>query len=126
MQVIPPGTSGCTGTANCTIASIPAHGQRALYPSNQANYLSAAAAFDFTKHVHIMGTVTPGWLRQNDPFLPYTANTAITGLGPLPAEVDLDHQIRSARQQVRSGVRGERRQRPVERARAFDLHGPLR
>lgn len=85
VQIIAPGTSGCTGTANCVISSVPAHGQRATYPSNQANYMNFAAHFALGKHTHVMGMVSPGWLRQNDPFLPYTSNTAITGLGALPA-----------------------------------------
>ena len=55
------------------------------YPDNQANYLNFAGAFDAGKHVRIMGSGTNGWLRQNDAFLPYTANSAITGLAPLPA-----------------------------------------
>jgi hypothetical protein len=56
-----------------------------LYPDNQANYLNVAGAFDAGRHVRVMGSATNGWLRQNDAFLPYTANTAITGLTPLPA-----------------------------------------
>ncbi len=87
VQIIPPG-SGCTpsGSAlNCAISSVPAHGRMALYPSNNAHYATFAGAFDAGKHVRIMGSAANGWLRQNDPFLPYTVNTAITGLAPLPA-----------------------------------------
>ena len=87
VQLLPPG-NGCTVTApavNCAISSVPAHGQLSLYPDNQANYLNFAGAFDTGKHVRIMGSGTNGWLRQNDAFLPYTVNTAITGLSPLPA-----------------------------------------
>jgi MtrB/PioB family decaheme-associated outer membrane protein len=87
VQLIPPG-SGCVVTApavNCAISSIPAHGQMGLYPDNQAHYLSGATAFDLGKHIRVMGMVMPGWLRQDDPFLPYTANTAVTGLASLPA-----------------------------------------
>jgi len=74
-----------------SIASVPAHGQMSLYPDNQANYLNFAGAFDAGKHVRVMGSGSNGWLRQNNPFLPYTANTAITGLAPLPA-ASLDGQ----------------------------------
>ncbi len=94
VQLIPPG-SGCTVTApaaNCAIGAISAHGQMALYPSNQANYLTFAGAFDATKHVRIMGTANGGWLRQDDPFLPYTANSAITGLPSLPGSLKGDKQ----------------------------------
>ena len=87
VQLIPPGV-GCAPTApavNCAIGAIPGRGQMDLYPDNSAHYLNFASAFDLTRHLRVMGTVNPGWLRQNDPFLPYTANTAITGLAPLPA-----------------------------------------
>ncbi|HWY68697.1 MAG TPA: MtrB/PioB family outer membrane beta-barrel protein [Terriglobales bacterium] len=87
VQIIPPG-GGCVVTApaqNCSIGAVPAHGQMALYPDNQAHYLHFATAFDVGKYIHVMGLVMPGWLRQNDAFLPYTANTAITGLPALPA-----------------------------------------
>jgi MtrB/PioB family decaheme-associated outer membrane protein len=87
VQFVPPG-NGCTVTApalNCAISSVPSHGQLSLYPDNHANYLNFAGAFDAGKHVRIMGSGTGGWLRQNDAFLPYTVNTAITGLAPLPA-----------------------------------------
>jgi hypothetical protein len=85
VQIIPPGTSGCTGTSNCTIGAVSAHGQRALYPSNHANYINFATNISLGKRTHVMGMVSPGWLRQNAPFLPYTANGAITGLAALPA-----------------------------------------
>ena len=87
VQLIPPG-GGCTVSApavNCAISTVPAHGQMALYPDNQAHYINFSTGFDLGKYIHVMGLVRPGWLRQNDRFLPYTANTAITGLAPLPA-----------------------------------------
>jgi MtrB/PioB family decaheme-associated outer membrane protein len=83
VQSLAPGSSGCpsNATANCTIGAIPAHGQMDLYPDNAAHYLNFAGAFDLTKHLRVMGTVNPGWLRQNDPFLPYTTNSAINTCG---------------------------------------------
>jgi putative beta-barrel porin MtrB/PioB len=73
-----PGQSGCpAGVARCSVGAVPGRGQVDLYPDNQAHYLNAAAAFDVGKHVRVMGTVNPGWLRQNDPFLPYTTNSQI-------------------------------------------------
>jgi hypothetical protein len=87
VQIIPPG-NGCTPAApalNCAIGAVPAHGQMALYPDNQANYLNFAGALDASKHLRIMGSGSNGWLRQNDSFFPYTANTAITGIAALPA-----------------------------------------
>ena len=87
VQIIAPG-GGCTPTApalNCAISAIPARAQMDLYPDNKAHYLNFAGAFGMGKYLHLLGTVNPGWLYQNDPFLPYTANSAITGLSPLPA-----------------------------------------
>jgi len=87
VQIIPPG-GGCTPAApavNCAISSVPSHGEMALYPDNHANYLNFAGAFDAGRHLRVMGSTSNGWLRQNDAFLPYTANNAIIGLSPLPA-----------------------------------------
>ncbi len=87
VQLVPPG-NGCTVTApaqNCAIGAVPAHGQLSLYPDNKANYLNFAGAFNAGKHLRLMGSGSNGWIRQNDAFLPYTPNTAITGLEPLPA-----------------------------------------
>lgn len=54
----------------------PLTGRVDTYPDNQAHYLSFAGATDLTKYLRLMGSITPGWLRQNDAFLPYTTNTA--------------------------------------------------
>jgi MtrB/PioB family decaheme-associated outer membrane protein len=91
VQTFAPGVSGCpAGTARCAIGAVPSRGQVDLYPSNQAHYVNAAGAFDVGKHVRVTGTVTPGWLRQNDAFLPYSANSQIffpdgTGALTIPA-----------------------------------------
>jgi MtrB/PioB family decaheme-associated outer membrane protein len=87
VQLLAPG-GGCTPSApavNCAVSAIPARGRMGLYPDNQAHYLNFAGAFDATSRVRVMGTVNPGWLRQDDPFVPYTSNAAITNLSPLPA-----------------------------------------
>src|SRR5947207_8104786 len=87
VQIIPPG-GGCTPAApavNCAFSSVPSHGVMAPYPDNHANYLNFAGAFDAGRHLRVMGSTSNGWLRQNDAFLPYTANNAIIGLSPLPA-----------------------------------------
>jgi hypothetical protein len=93
VQLIPNGTGGCTttgGLPNCTIGAVPARGQKDLWPSNRAQYLNFAAASDVGKYVHVMGTINPGWLRQNEPFLPYSSNSQIffpnsTGALTIPA-----------------------------------------
>ncbi|HYL09649.1 MAG TPA: MtrB/PioB family outer membrane beta-barrel protein [Candidatus Acidoferrales bacterium] len=86
-----PGASGCpAGAARCNIGAVPSRGQTGLWPDNQAHYVNAAAAFNVGKHMRVMGTVNPGWLRQNEAFLPYSANSQIffpdsTGALTIPA-----------------------------------------
>lgn len=52
-------------------------GEMDLYPDNQAHYLNVAAAVGAGKHVRFMGSITPGWMSQNDSYLGYTANSAL-------------------------------------------------
>ena len=59
----------------------PLSGRMSLYPDNKAQYLSFAAGTDVTKYMHFTASVSPGWLRQDAPFLPYTINTAINTCG---------------------------------------------
>jgi MtrB/PioB family decaheme-associated outer membrane protein len=54
----------------------PLSGRMSLYPDNRAQYLSFAGATDVTKYMHFTASISPGWLRQDEPFLPYTINTA--------------------------------------------------
>lgn len=59
----------------------PLAGRRASYPDNKANYLNFAGMYNFSKYLHFIASVTPGWLSQNQAFLPYTSNTAINTCG---------------------------------------------
>ena len=59
----------------------PLTGRMDLYPDNRAHYLSFACAADVTKYMRFMASISPGWLRQNDTFMPYTTNTAINTCG---------------------------------------------
>ena len=59
----------------------PLTGRSALYPSNQAYYFDFAAATNLGKYARLQAVIRPGWLRQNESFLPYTSNDAITGCG---------------------------------------------
>jgi len=80
-------TSDCVAPVGCTNATQgPATGRVDLYPDNQANYLNFAGSFDLIAHIRLLASINVGWLRQNDAFLPYTANTILeAGTGPLPA-----------------------------------------
>jgi len=77
----------------CTTAKQgPATGVMDLYPSNSADYLTFAGATDLGKYFRLQASVTPGWLRQDDAFLPYTSNSIrLAATGPLPA-ASLDGQ----------------------------------
>jgi len=66
--------------SNETITT-PLTGRRASYPDNKANYLTFAGMYNFSKYFHFTASVTPGWLSQNQAFLPYTTNTAINTCG---------------------------------------------
>lgn len=59
----------------------PLTGRRASYPDNKANYLNFAGMYNFSKYLHFTASITPGWLSQNQAFLPYTTNTAINTCG---------------------------------------------
>ncbi len=60
-------------------------GRLDLYPDNNANSLSFAGAINLPHATRVMASVVPGWMRQNDAFLPFTINPAITGVPALPA-----------------------------------------
>jgi len=64
--------------------SNPTTGRSSLYPSNQAHYLDFALATNLSKFLRLQAIISPGWLRQDERFLPYTTNEAITGCGPPP------------------------------------------
>ena len=80
-------TTDCVAPAGCTSATQgPASGRASLYPDNSANYINFAGAVDITKKIRLMASITPGWLRQNVAFLPYTSNSQLLPLtSPLPA-----------------------------------------
>lgn len=80
-------TTDCVAPVGCTSAKQgPATGVLDLYPSNTADYVNLAGAVKLGKYFRLMASVTPGWLRQNDAFLPYTSNSIrLAATGPLPA-----------------------------------------
>jgi hypothetical protein len=60
-------------------------GQMALYPGNQTQDMTFAAAWNIGKFTRLMVSVSPEWMRQNQAFLPFTVNNAVTGVPALPA-----------------------------------------
>jgi MtrB/PioB family decaheme-associated outer membrane protein len=79
-------TSDCVAPTDCTNATQgPATGRVDLYPSNRANYLNFAGSFDLIMHIRLLASINAGWLRQDDPLLPYTTNTILEAeTAPLP------------------------------------------
>ncbi len=70
-----------------------AHGRLALYPDNFAQSATFAGAVNVSSSNRLTASVAPGWMRQNEPFLPYTINSAInTGApfqNPCPAGIGI-------------------------------------
>jgi MtrB/PioB family decaheme-associated outer membrane protein len=56
----------------------PAHGRLTLAPDNQAHTLSLTGAVNLPWRSRLTGTLSYGWMLQNDNFLPYTINSALT------------------------------------------------
>ncbi len=79
-----PPTKVTIGTKTYTV-SAPGTGRTALYPDNFAHNINFAGRFDVGKNVHVVASIVPGWMSQNDNFLPYTSNLSN---GPSPALPD--------------------------------------
>jgi MtrB/PioB family decaheme-associated outer membrane protein len=80
-------TTDCVALVGCTNATQgPATGRVDLYPDNSAHYVNFAGSFALFKRLRLLASINAGWLRQNDPFLPYTTNTLLeAGTAPLPS-----------------------------------------
>jgi MtrB/PioB family decaheme-associated outer membrane protein len=70
----------------------PCRGRMDLYPSNQAHTVTLSGASTLPLKSRFMGTVSYGWRMQNDPFLPFTINSAITQ--PSISHKSLDGDVR--------------------------------
>ncbi|HEY1263464.1 MAG TPA: MtrB/PioB family outer membrane beta-barrel protein [Terriglobales bacterium] len=71
-------TTDCVAPTGCTTATQgPATGRVDLYPDNKAHYLNFAGSFALPFRLRLLASITGGWLRQNDPFLPYTSNSLL-------------------------------------------------
>lgn len=56
-----------------------ATGQLSLAPNSQSHDITASASVDLPLHSKLTGTLSYGIVTQDDPFLPYTLNSAISG-----------------------------------------------
>jgi MtrB/PioB family decaheme-associated outer membrane protein len=56
-----------------------------LYPSNNAQNFSFAGAVNIPRKTRLIASVVPGWMHQNDSFMPLTINPLLTGLAAQPA-----------------------------------------
>jgi MtrB/PioB family decaheme-associated outer membrane protein len=76
-----PGIGGaCTDEVVYDNAALtgPCRGRVDLYPSNQAHSLTLSGAANLPYRTNFLGTFSYGWRLQNDPFLPFTINSAVT------------------------------------------------
>jgi len=80
-------TTDCVSPTGCTTANQgPAQGRMDLYPDNRAHYFTFAMIAELSKRWHFLASIQPGWIRQNDPFIPYTINALrLAQTSPLPA-----------------------------------------
>ncbi len=71
-------TTDCVSPTNCTNATQgPATGVADLYPDNHANYMNFAGTVPLPLKLRLLASITAGWLRQDDPFVPYTSNSLL-------------------------------------------------
>lgn len=59
-------------------ASAPGQGRMALWPGNTYHSLSSAASIKLPARSRLVGNVSLGWARQNEPLVPFTINSALT------------------------------------------------
>jgi MtrB/PioB family decaheme-associated outer membrane protein len=62
-----------------------AQGRLDLYPSNNAQNFTFAGAVNLARQTRLIASVVPGWMRQDDTFMPLTINPALAVSAPLPA-----------------------------------------
>ncbi len=60
-------------------------GRRALAPDNTAQTFSLSGAVQLTRSARIVATVSPGWMRQNEAFMPFTIDPAIQARPDFPS-----------------------------------------
>ena len=92
----PLNTSGvgaaCVDSATYAAGSGPCRGRFDLYPSNQAHMFTLTGTANLPFKTNFIGTASYGWRLQNDSFLPFTVNSAVTQ--PSISRSSLDGDVR--------------------------------
>jgi MtrB/PioB family decaheme-associated outer membrane protein len=78
IHTAPGGVCTDQATYNPATGTGPCRGRMDLYPSNQAHTISLVGTAKLPLKSRFLGTVSYGWRLQDDPFLPFTINSAIT------------------------------------------------
>ncbi len=86
--------AACVDSANYnqTLGTGPCRGRVDLYPSNQAHTFTLSGTASLPLKTNFMGTASYGWRLQNDPFLPFTVNSAV--IQPSISRSSLDGDVR--------------------------------
>ncbi|MBI1788965.1 MAG: MtrB/PioB family decaheme-associated outer membrane protein [Acidobacteria bacterium] len=66
-------------------SAAPATGRKALAPDNAAQNFTVAGALNLSRLARIVATVSPGWMHQNEAFVPFTSNSVLQALPGYPA-----------------------------------------
>ncbi len=64
---------------------VPGAGRKALPPDNSAQNFMLSGALDLARSARVVATVSPGWMHQNEAFLPFTINPSIQAQAGYPA-----------------------------------------
>lgn len=70
--------SACVDSATYGPGTGPCRGRFDLYPSNQAHTISLTGTANLPFKTNFMSTFSYGWRLQNDKFIPFTINSAVT------------------------------------------------
>ena len=72
--------SPLSGTANAFNRGRSATGQMSLAPDSQSHDITVSASAELPLHSRITGTISYGWVTQDEDFAPYTLNSAISNI----------------------------------------------
>lgn len=81
-----------SATYNQALGTGPCRGRMDLYPSNQAHSFTLTGTASLPLKTQFLGTASYGWRLQNDRFLPFTINSAVTQ--PSISRRSLDGDVR--------------------------------